>query len=330
MAALEGAALQQRWQELSAKLDLPAGEATCAALLRELAARDPEEAIRLATAESNWRRRGIFIRAALRGWAGVAPEAAARWTLVNLREGERRLAVEELVAGAMTRPAEAIRAITWLCAEDPRMASDHGNTLVLELARSGEFEAAARFATGAPSEYRAHWLGSAFFHWAQHQPDKALGALNAIPDPSARLEALQSAVSGWAASDPAALVSFAGGLPSGEARNAALREGLQQWVTADPGAAVKWMERLEPGEAFDGGAEAVATVTELVAKKPEVAVAWARSISNAERRSSTLADVVRQWATHDPVAARRFAIDSADLQPGDRTNLLADFESPKP
>lgn len=325
----DAAALKQRWQALSAKVEGPAGEAACAALLRDLAVRDPEEAIRLASLETNWRRRGIFLRAALRGWATVAPDAAAKWTLANLREGERRTAVEELIAGAMVHPAGAIRAIAWLCAEDPRMASDHGNTLILELTRAGEFEAAARFATAAPAECRNFWLGSAFFHWAQHQPDKALAALNEIPDTGGRLEALQSAVSGWAASDPAALVNFAGGMTAGEARTAALREGLQQWVTADPVAAVKWMEKLEPGEAFDGGAEAVATVAELVAKKPEVAVAWARSIGNPERRSSTLAEVVRQWASHDPVAARRYAAASDDLQPGDRANLLSDFESPK-
>jgi hypothetical protein len=323
---LSGAEVRKRWRELSsASCDQSASETARGALLRDLAARDPEEAIRLASLETNWRRRGIFIRAALHGWAKVAPQAAIDWMLSHVREGERHEAVEEIIAGAIARPDEAVRVIEGLCAQDVSMGSDYGNMLVVELTRVGEFDSAVQFAASGPAEWRNHWLGTAYFQWAQSQPEAAIAGVQEIPDAATRVEAWQGAVSGWAASDPATLVNYAARLPSGEARSAAMREGLQRWVTIDPVAAAQWMTHLDAGEEFDVGAAAVATVKELVATKPNVAIQWAKSIGDADRRSSTLADVIREWAAQDPIAARRYAAASPDLRPGDRVSLLEDF-----
>ncbi len=298
--------------------------------MAELAAENPEEAIRLAQAEPTWRQRGLLLRAALRGWSTRDPAAAVAWMLAHLRAGERHDAAEQITAGAVAKPAEAVQAIAQLCAADPAMAGDYGALLIEGLARKGEFDRAMEFARTASPAERNHWLGTAFFQWALYQPEQAAAAVSRIDDPEGRREAWQSMVSGWSSNDPASLVAFAERLPAGEDRQTALRDGLLQWVTADPVAAVSWMERLDGGDEFDAGAAAVATITELVAKNPQVALTWAKSIKDPERRSSILADVLRQWATRDPAAAKRFAETSTDLSPGDRTSIVAEIEHPAP
>ena len=290
-----------------------------------MAADDPAAAMQLAESEPNWRRRGLFVRAVLRGWATRAPQAAVDWVLAHLRAGERHDAVAEIAAGAVAHPAEATRAISNLCHEDTGMAGDYGALLITELARTGEFTAAVEFANTASPAERNHWIGTAFFEWAQHQPQQAIAAVARIEDPGARTESWQSAVSGWASSDPASLVAFAEQMPTGPDRHTALHDGLLQWLTADPVAAVTWMDRMEPGDVFDDGAAAVATITDLVTKSPNVAVSWARAIKDPVQRSSTLADVMRQWASRDRPAALRYAESLTDLLPGDRISLLEEL-----
>lgn len=317
---------ERRWQKLAAEPSSTANENSRALLLRDLAVRDPETALRIAQAEPTWRRRGILIRGALRGWAAVAPEAAVRWVQDHLRVGERRAAIEETIAGAINQPKEAVRVIAALCREDPLLASDHATALIAALNNAGDFEAGAEFAAAAPPEYRAHTLSTAFYAWAQHNPTQALAAANRFPDAVDRDRALQSLVSGWAMSDPATLLDYASNLPAGEIRAAALHEGLQQSVTHDPLAAAKWMSQFA-GESseLDSGAAAVASIGGLVAQNPNVAIAWARSITDPAKRSEILTELVREWAMRDAPAARQFIEQSKDFQPGDRTSLLADL-----
>jgi hypothetical protein len=249
----------------------PATEDAQRTFLRTLAASNPTLALELAQSAPTPRQRDDFIRSALQGWATTAPLDAARWTLDNVRLGERRLAAESLLEGAIAHPDDAIHAAHFLCASDPSLQSDHGNALVSAFARAGRFDLAAQFATTAPGDFRAHWLSTAFSTWARYQPASALAAASDLTDPAARSEAHQGVITGWAMSDPAALVAHAEKLPAGETHATALREGLQQWVSLDPVAASAWMDRLDPSLDLDAGAAAVATTPVIVEKKPDVA-----------------------------------------------------------
>ncbi len=303
----------------------PAAESHALTALRTLATTDPTLALQLAQSAPTPRQRDEFTRAVLRGWAATDPLAASRWTLDNVRLGERRLATEELLEASIARPDAAIEAARFLCTADPLLQSDHGNALVSAFANSGRFDLAAQFAITAPGEFRAHWLSTAFSRWSQFQPDAAIAAARELTDSTARTEALQGVITGWAMSDPATLVAHAEKFPAGETRATALRDGLQQWVSLDPVAASAWMDRLDPSPDLDAGAAAVATTPVIVEKKPDVATSWAESIVDPELRANTLLDVIRLWAERDPAAARSYATNSPALRPETRAVALASF-----
>ena len=303
----------------------PATDARIFSSLQSLAATQPALALQLAQSARTPRQRDECIRATLQGWGSTDPIAAAHWTLANVRLGERRLAVESLLTGAIADPDAAIRAITFLCNADPLLQSDHGNTLITELTRAGRFDLAAQFASTAPGEFRAYWLSTAFAQWARYQPASAIAAAEKFPDTTTRADALQGVISGWSASDPASLVTYAATLPPGDLRASALRDGLQQWVSLDPVAASAWMDRLDPSTELDAGAAAVATTPVIVEKKPGVATSWAESIVDPELRANTLLDLISLWSTTDPAAARSYAATSPALRPQTRAVALASF-----
>lgn len=319
----------EAWRELLAAPSTPAAEESQRVFLRDLAKKDPVRALALAESAKTPRQRDEFVRAALGGWGAADPLAAARWTLDKVRLGERRLAAEALLEGAIANPEAAVAAGDFLCASDPLLQSDHGNSLVSAFARVGRFDLAAEFAASAPGDFRAHWMSTAFLNWARYQPDAAIDAARGFADPAVRAEALQGVITGWVGSDPAALVASADKFPAGETREIALREGLQQWVFLDPAAASAWMDRRDPSRELDAGAAALATTPALVSRRPEVAASWAESITDPALRSDTLLDFVRLWAETDPSSARHYAATSPVLLPEARALALSSF-APSP
>lgn len=315
-----------KWQGLRGQSLTPDSEDRMRTLLKNLGDSDSVAALNLAQNASTPRQREIFRNAALQGWATRDPEAAATWTLNNVRSEERRTAVEAIAAGAIAQPAAAIRAFQHLIATDPFLASDHGNALVTAFAHAGQYEIAHQFSVTGPAEFRAAWLSTVFNQWATYQPQAALAALETVSDRAAGQEAQAGLFAGWSSSDPASLVAYAQTLPSGNARLQALNDGLAQWVNRDPVAASAWMEKFDPSPDLDAGAAAVAVAPALVARKPDVAASWAESITNPELRASTLIELIRLWAERDSAAARRYAASSPAMTPETRELALATLQ----
>ncbi len=319
----------QAWDAFQRGPCTPASEAAMSDRLKILAATDPALALQLAQAAATPRQRENFRNAVLQGWATRDAEAAAKWTLANVRSEERRVAIEAIAAGAIDRPEEAVRAFAWLMTADPRSVGDHGNALTFAFAHAGQFEIASRFAADGPAEHRAAWLCTVFNQWAVYQPQASLAAVAQIPDPAARGEAMQGIVAGWSSSDPAGLVSYAQTLPAGETRLNALRDGLSQWVYRDPKAATEWMDSHDPNPDLDAGAAAVAVLPALVEQKPDIAASWAESITDPELRINTLLDLIRIWGARDPTGARNYVATTSAL-PADRRELALSSLQPSP
>ena len=312
-----------RWEFLRNRPQTPETEDDLRACLRELGARENAAALKLAAEATTPRQRELFRNAALHGWATRDPQAAAEWVLAHVRSQERRAAVEAIAAGAVVNPHEAVSAFQRLIAADPLLASDHGNALVSAFARAGQFEIATEFAAAGAAPFRAAWLANVYHAWAVCQPQAALAGLDKIPDATVRREALNGFFAGWGSSDPASLVAYAQKLPVGESRLEALKEGLTQWVYRDSAAASDWMDKFDPGPDLDAGAAAIAVMSALVEKKPDVAASWAESISDPELRAHTLIDLIRLWAEHDATGAYRYANSSPALRPETRALALA-------
>lgn len=304
----------RRWSELRARSGAPRRDRALAELLAELARTDPRRALALAAAESNWDLRDDLRDAALRGWGATAPEAAADWAMA-LRLEERFRGVAAVLAGAAEQPDKAVPLALKLCAADPEPAAHYGHTLVSALVEQGAFDAATKFAAAAKTiDTQTHVLDSAYFQWAQHQPEQALAALRHATDPAIRASALQGVLEGWTAADPRRLAEYAQQLPAGEDRNRALGTVLPRWVEKDPTGATEWLNRLDPSPELDDGLAAVATLPALLAKQPLAAFDWADSISDPVKRRMTKHDVFYDWAQRDLGAAAQYAqsVNNAD------------------
>lgn len=322
-------AAKSAWTSLQQQPATPTTEESQCAQLKIMGAVDPQQALQFAQNAPTPRQRELFRNAVLQGWATRDPQAAAVWTLENVRSEERRAASEAIAAGAISRPEEAIRTFHHLISADPQLASDHGNALVFAFARAGNYDTASQFATTGPAEFRAAWLCTVYHQWATYQPQAALAALDKIADSTARNEARSGLYAGWSSTDPASLVTHAQTLPIGEPRLEALKTGLEQWVHLSPVAAATWMEKFDPGPDLDAGAAAIAVAPALVAKKPDIAASWAESISDPELRANTLFDLIQLWGQHDPAAARRYAATTQAL-PADRRELALSSLEPAP
>lgn len=317
----------QRWLALSSQESTPLRDRELASLLEALARTDPQHALELAQSEGNWRLRAILRTAALRGWASVAPDAAGDWAL-TVRPEERRAAVAAVLGGAVNNPDGAVRVALRLCADDPEPAGDYGHAAVESLADAGAFEAAVKFGTEAGADKFPFLLKSAFFQWAQHQPEQALAALGKIADPSLRNQAFGQVAFGWAKADAQALATYALTLPPGENRTRALAEALPHWVEKDPVAAAEWIQQFDLGKDFDAGVASVANLQSLITGRPTVAMTLAADITDPAARAHTMRTVFRQWATNDPAAARRFI--EGTTNPQDRATLLAELKDMSP
>lgn len=316
------AAWKTEWEKTAQLPPSAKRENDLAALLERLAATDAPAAIALAFTEPNLKVRTALIGAVLRGWSGVAPHEAIVWSAKHLDEHARRDTHQALVAGLVATAEPPDQLLGLLCRTCPELSSEYAMALIGELARTNRFPEALKAALTAPAEQLDHWVGTAFRHWGEYQPEEALKAVAGVTDSSARSTALQNLASGWAAGSPASMARYAEQLPPGEWRQTVLREALQSWVKADTAAAIKWIDQYDPEPALDSGTAAIATIPSLIAVKPDIAASWAESIVDRDLRESTLGDVIRQWSQRDAAAARKYALTSKGLDDEARTRLL--------
>lgn len=309
-----------RWSEAINGPNTPARNRKLAALISELAKKNPQQALALSRAVDDWRLRDILRDAALRGWASVDANAAGDWAL-TVGEDHRRAAVEAVMQGAAENPAAAVRVALRLCAADPERGGDYGHYTIAALVEAGSFENAVRFGQEIGPDKYPFLVKSAFFQWARNEPSQALAALDNITDPIVRGKAYGEVIGGWAWSDPKGLASYALTLPAGSGRAEAIAEALPRWVEKDPNAAMDWMRQHDSGREFDSGVAAIANLQSVITQQPATAMAMAGDlISDPATRKQTMRSVFRQWAENDPAAARQF-LEKTPEGP-DRTLLL--------
>lgn len=310
-----------QWQQLSAQPATLTRNNQLAALLELLAATDPQRALALAQAEGNLKLRDTLLQATLRGWAGTAPDAAANWALASTDEDARANAMRSVCTGAVTKPDEAARLLQKICQDHPAHATGFGNALIAAFCDAGNFAAATQFAQSSTDPVAGSiWRAEAYSRWADFQPEAAAEAALALTDPAARNEALHGIVGGWAEADPAALTHFLADLPEGGERGAMLGQALKHWAEVDPLATAEWINARELSPDFDAGVAAVAGLNNV---KPDFALNWAETITDAKLRSETIAGVLHGWLLEEPGAAKDYLAATKQLLPEDRARLTA-------
>ena len=320
---------EHEWARLQAWPGSPARNAALAARLEQLARSEPLRAMALATAERNLLLRETLVQAALRGWADTAPEAAAQWA-VRLDDPSKRGAAVETVFGRLVlhSPEDAPRLAGLIFQQDPGGATGHACALAGALCAAGRFDLAARFAS-APGDLgavgKSILTAQTYQAWSRFQPEEAARAAAALPDPAARLDALNAVIGGWGEADPAGLTRHIAQLPAEPARIQMLGQSLRQWAALDPDAAAAWVAQNDATLGVDDGVAAVAGGGFL---KPETAATWVDGIANPGLRSQTVLALLRNWASTDPDAARNYFERTSHLSPDDRRQAAALFATP--
>ena len=134
-----------------------------------------------------------------------------------------------------------------------------------------------------------------------------MSSFEKISEPEQRRAALAGLASGWATINPAALATYVMKSDPAENRAEVLAQTFTQWVNRDPATASEWLiNNYRPSQDLDSSTAKVATLPSLISRKPEIAVAWAESISGPELRATTLQVVAREWALQNPDEVRRF------------------------
>jgi hypothetical protein len=313
------------WQRLNQEPACPSRDRSLGAMLEKLARTDPQRALALAMAEGNWLLRDQLRNAALRGWGAVAPDAAADWSMAKSELGERMYCVQAVLAGAAEHPDEAVRVALRVCAADPSPAGDYGHALINALIdKSGSYEAATRFALSATMVDRQSYLvDSAFYQWAQHQPELAAAKLNEIADPKVRSSVMKGVVEGWADADAQSLATFAQTMSAGEDRTQFMSIALMQWATKNPEATLQWINQFEPHPDFDKGIAAVSLGDTLIANRPADAIELTEYIADPAKRTLTRDNAFWRWALRDPAGARKYA--ESVQNPEYRESMLDDL-----
>ncbi|MFT3780653.1 MAG: hypothetical protein QM790_01470 [Nibricoccus sp.] len=308
---------------LSAPMSQAADEAIIAAVER-LASTDPEAARRAALQQPNLRLRWEMVRAVLRGWALGDPDAAAGWALSGQTYLEPNIAVEAVLEGLV--PVDSARAIALVdrLSQDvaPALRVPFGTALIAQLSRFGAFAEATRFAAASNEPARDDWVAMSFNIWANHQPEAALQALGSLSDNALREKAWKAVVEGWAVSDPRALAENSLQSSDPAARDFGLSEALSNWAYADPQEAAAWVVRVEATTNIDSGLAAVAK-SPAFTKKPATGLALARLITQPTLRSTTIGDIVREWAGTDVKSAIAYASETPDLTSDERDSLVS-------
>ena len=313
---------EKKWDELESQPGSPARNAALAAMLEKLATAKPDQAMKLAAAESNLKLHESLLQAALHGWARTAPSNAANWALALPDSDDRERALSTVFAGAIaTNPDATVELgksfIQPLMSQDPAEAAQYGNRMIDALCDAGNFEAAAKMA-GSDQDSSSRWMAEAYSKWAEFQPEQAAQAAAALSDPVLRSQALHGIVGGWAEANPEALVQFVTQLPPDSENESLMSQSLQRWAKIDPDAASAWINKKESSPAMDAGVASVATMDSL---KPEVAIGWAESVVDPKLRSETTVTVLRNWLTTDLTAAKNYFDTTKNLLPADREEV---------
>lgn len=313
------------WQHINQEPACPSRDRSLEAMLEKLARTDPQRALVLAMAEGNWLLRDKLRNAALRGWGAVAPDAAADWAMGQHELGERMYCVEAVLAGAVEHPDEAVRVALRVCAADPVPAGGYGHAIVNALIdKAGSYEAATRFALAATMVDRQSYLvDSAFYQWAQHQPELAAAKLNEIADPKVRSSVMKGVVEGWADADAKSLANYAQTMPEGEDRTQFMSIALMQWAGKNPEATLQWINQFDPHPDFDKGIAALSLGDTLLASRPEAALELTEYIADPAKRTLTRDNAFWRWALRDPAGARKYA--ESVQNPEYRESMLDDL-----
>ena len=282
------------------------------ALLTQLAATSPLEALELADQIDSLRDNEQARRAILEVWGKTNPDAALAWAhtaLANEPSNLRQAQMLAILRGfAETDPLRAFRYANSLD-DSTGAAQREKHRMLAEVIRTqiqngGLFAARATIEAMHDGTTKDSALRQMVSAWAAFDPGSAAAYINAM-GADAPTELKRTLIEQWAESDPAAAAAWLSRLPEDDpavARSTA--EIIRHWTRYDLNASAEWLNTLPASPELD---RAVASYTFRAAQEdPQNAMSWAESITNGRMRTAMMQRVAATWRTENPEAFENY------------------------
>ena len=114
----------------------------------------------------------------------------------------KRRSVRPKLAHACSRMLSSrpcVRSSTMCASSEVASISGKNSRTPVKKWTTNRFPEGLQAALTAPSDQLDHWVGAAFRHWAEYQPEEAFKAVATVTNPSVRAVAMQNIAIGWAA-----------------------------------------------------------------------------------------------------------------------------------
>jgi len=211
----------------------------------------------------------------LAGWAGADPDAALAY-FNGLSDEEKKN--NELKWGTAHGLADADPnlAVQFALAQHEGGDRDAGKLIDLaarEILRSGDFAAAAQWAT-------------------------------TIPEGPMQAAAISRVSREYADANPVEASQWAATLPAGDGKNKALWNSFREWAGEDPQAAATKLNSMNSSPERDSAAYGYAN--RIAWEDPAAAIDWAGTIANESTRQRAVIESARVYYRKDPEAAKQW------------------------
>ena len=316
---------------------------------------DPERALTYVGKQGGMER-GFGTSSILRTWAASDPRAAADYLTNNVLGSGGDDWMLRRTAGSLASEwakQDSDAALAWATGLPDEVKGDAMNNIVEQLTSQDPLEA-AKVAMGFEGEQRERSMRTIADQWSRNEPEDAVKWAEALTI-EGKTQAIEEAVENWVRKDTDAAVAYMDNMdqgerddimkevveqwgrkgaesqpaaadwvaaqPEGKGKVDATGEIVGQWMRSDAEAASTWLGEQPEGDAKDRGISALLR-DRSVREDPELAVAWADSISNQEMRSEQVERSARSWLASDRAAALEYLEQSNSLSAEQKTELI--------
>ncbi len=316
---------------------------------------DPERALTYVGKQGGMER-GFGTSSILRTWAASDPRAAADYLTNNVLGSGGDDWMLRRTAGSLASEwakQDSDAALAWATGLPDEVKGDAMNNIVEQLTSQDPLEA-AKVAMGFEGEQRERSMRTIADQWSRNEPEDAVKWAESLTI-EGKTQAIEEAVENWVRKDTDAAVAYMDNMdqgerddimkevveqwgrkgaesqpaaadwvaaqPEGKGKVDATGEIVGQWMRSDAEAASTWLGEQPEGDAKDRGISALLR-DRSVREDPEVAVAWADSISNQEMRSEQVERSARSWLASDRAAALEYLEQSNSLSAEQKTELI--------
>jgi hypothetical protein len=262
-------------------------------VLRHWAEKQPLKALEACQQIPGGERRAQAYSSALAGWASVAPNEAAAWTLENLSGIYRRTAIARI--GKVWASTAPRKAANWALAYSSEVDQLFSLSEVMDTWADAYGQDAAEWSmTLAAGKLRDFTLSKAMFKWADYFPKTAAEWIITHPE---TLWLMPRVAARWGQHDPAAASAWLDKNVSATAAQESRQAMVLEWAEYSPRIAFEWAVTYLKGSSRELAFSAV--FSKWASEYPQEALLSALKLNDEAERHIALASVFSAWCGQD-------------------------------